>query len=189
MLYHLVFVNYIWFNTIFKELIHFYWISTSTPKSFSAGLLHPFIPQPLLIVGVAPTQVQDPALGLVEPHEVHTAPLLDLVQVPLDGMLSFWLVNCTAQLGVICKLAEGTLSLTMSLMKILNNSGPSMDPWGTALVTSIHLDIKPLTTTLWLRPSNQFLIHQTVHPSNPYLSSLERRMLWGTVSKALQMSR
>ena len=39
MLYHLVFVNYIWFNTIFKELIHFYWISTSTPKSFSAGLL------------------------------------------------------------------------------------------------------------------------------------------------------
>ncbi|KAK4824409.1 hypothetical protein QYF61_014720 [Mycteria americana] len=26
-----------------------------------------------------------------------------------------------------------------------------------------------------MRPSNQFLIHQTVHPSNPYLSNLERR--------------
>ncbi|KAK4828014.1 hypothetical protein QYF61_022791, partial [Mycteria americana] len=32
-----------------------------------------------------------------------------------------------------------------------------------------------------MRPSNQFLIHRTVHPSNPYLSNLGRRMLWGTV--------
>ncbi|KAK4815382.1 hypothetical protein QYF61_001370 [Mycteria americana] len=31
-----------------------------------------------------------------------------------------------------------------------------------------------------MRPSNQFLIHQTVHPSNPSLSNLERRMLLGT---------
>jgi len=47
--------------------------------------LSPFIPQPVLVVGVALTQMQDPALGLVEPHEVHTGPLLQLVQVPLDG--------------------------------------------------------------------------------------------------------
>ena len=46
--------------------------------------LHPFIPQPVLIRGVALTQVQDPALGLVEPHEVHTGPLLRLVQVSLN---------------------------------------------------------------------------------------------------------
>ncbi|KAK4828375.1 hypothetical protein QYF61_026113 [Mycteria americana] len=32
--------------------------------------LNPFIPQPVLILGVAPSQVQDLALGLVEPHEV-----------------------------------------------------------------------------------------------------------------------
>ncbi|KAK4810613.1 hypothetical protein QYF61_007350, partial [Mycteria americana] len=31
-----------------------------------------------------------------------------------------------------------------------------------------------------MRPSSQFLIHRTVHPSNAYLSNLERRMLWGT---------
>jgi len=38
--------------------------------------LNPFIPQPLLIgSGVALIQVQDLALGLVEPHEVHTGPL------------------------------------------------------------------------------------------------------------------
>jgi len=63
--------------------------------------LHPFIPQPVLIVGVAPTQMQDLALGLVEPQQVHTGPLLKLVQVPLDDIPSFWCVNCTTQLGVV----------------------------------------------------------------------------------------
>ena len=48
--------------------------------------LNPFIPQLVLTVGVALTQVQDLALGLVEPHEVHKGPLLKLVQVPLDGI-------------------------------------------------------------------------------------------------------
>jgi len=39
----------------------------------------------------------------------HKGPLLKLVQVPLDGILSLWHVDCTAQLGVTCKLAEGAL--------------------------------------------------------------------------------
>jgi len=138
--------------------------------------LNPFISHPVLIVETAPTQMRDLALGLVEPHEVHMGPLLKLVQVPLDGILSFWCVSCTTQLGVTCKLAEGALDLAKSLMKTLNGTGPSTDPCGTPLVTGIHLDIEPLITTLWLRPSNQFLSHQTVHPSNPYFSSLERRM-------------
>ncbi|KAK4823599.1 hypothetical protein QYF61_003799 [Mycteria americana] len=76
----------------------------------SRTALNPFIPQPVLIPGVAPTQGQDPALGLVEPHEVHIVPLLQLVQVPLDGILSLRHVNRTTQLGVICKLAEGALN-------------------------------------------------------------------------------
>jgi len=62
---------------------------------------------------VALTQLQDLALGLVELHVVHTGPLLELVQVPLDGIPSFWLVNCTTQLGVICKPAEGALDLAV----------------------------------------------------------------------------
>jgi len=71
--------------------------------------LNPFIPQSVLILRTAPTQVQDLALGLVEPHEVHMGPPLRLVQVSLDDIPSFWCVNCTTQLGVICKLAEGAL--------------------------------------------------------------------------------
>ncbi|KAK4822221.1 hypothetical protein QYF61_011862, partial [Mycteria americana] len=50
--------------------------------------LNPFIPQPVLIPGVVLTQVQDFALGLVEPHEVSIGPLLKFVQVALDGIPS-----------------------------------------------------------------------------------------------------
>ncbi|KAK4822727.1 LOW QUALITY PROTEIN: hypothetical protein QYF61_019724, partial [Mycteria americana] len=78
-----------------------------------AALDH-IIPQPVLKPRIALTQ--DPALGLVEPHEVHTGPLLQLVQVPLDGILSFWRVSCTTQLGVICKLAEGALDLAVNVI-------------------------------------------------------------------------
>jgi len=45
----------------------------------SKAALNPFIPQPVLIMEVALNQVQDPALGLVEPHAVHMGPLLELV--------------------------------------------------------------------------------------------------------------
>ena len=77
---------------------------------------------------VAQTQVQDLALGLVENCKAHMDPLLKLVQVSLDGIPAFWRVNCTTQLGVICKLAEGALNLAKSLMKMLNSTTPSMDP-------------------------------------------------------------
>ncbi|KAK4823100.1 hypothetical protein QYF61_025838 [Mycteria americana] len=78
--------------------------------------LNPFIPQPVLIPGVAPTQVQDLALALVEPHEIHMGPLLELVQVPLNGIPFLRHVNHTTQLGVICKLAEGTLNPTVHVI-------------------------------------------------------------------------
>ena len=72
--------------------------------------LNPFIPQPVLIVGFAPTQMQDLALGIVELHEVHTGPPLKPVWVPLDVILSFRHVNGTTQLDVTYKLAKGALS-------------------------------------------------------------------------------
>ncbi len=52
--------------------------------------------------------MQDLALGLVEFHEVGMGPPLKPAQV-LDSILSLQCANCTIQLGVICKLAEGAL--------------------------------------------------------------------------------
>ncbi|PKU43757.1 hypothetical protein llap_5947 [Limosa lapponica baueri] len=59
------------------------------------------------------TQVQDLALGLVELHEVCMGPPLKPVQVPLDGTPSLQCVSRTTQFGVISKLAEGALYLTL----------------------------------------------------------------------------
>ncbi|KAK4829736.1 hypothetical protein QYF61_006445 [Mycteria americana] len=89
--------------------------SLSLPFREKAAL-SPFIPQPVWILGVAPTQVQDLALDLVEPHEVHMGPLLKFVQVPLDGILSLRHVNRTTQLGVVFKLAEGALDPTVCVI-------------------------------------------------------------------------
>ena len=147
--------------------------------------LSSFFLRPGLILGVAPTQVQGLFLGLVKPYMFTQAHFSSLSK-------SLWMVSLplgvsTAPLILVSSvhlLRVHSVSLSPSLMKILNSTGPSMDLWGTPLVTSAHLNIEPLTTTFWLQPSNQFLLLQTVHPSNSYLPNLERRMLWGTVSKA-----
>ena len=65
-----------------------------------------------MILGVSPNKVQDPAFGLVEHHKVHTGPPLQLLQVPLHGIPSFWCVNCIAQFGTSCKVLEGALNPT-----------------------------------------------------------------------------
>jgi len=75
----------------------------------------------------------------------------------------------------------------MPLTKMLNSTGPKMDPWKTPLMTSLHLDIQTLTTTLWLWPYNQFFTYLRVQSSNPYLSNLGIGMWCGTTSKALQL--
>jgi len=57
--------------------------------------------------------------------------------------MSFLPSNVSAQLGVIHKLAEGVpLSVTGK------DVCPKTDLWQTALVTGVHLDTEPLTTTL-----------------------------------------
>ena len=74
------------------------------------AVLNPFSTQPVSVFGIALTHVPVLALGLVELHEVHTGPPLQPVQVALDGIPSLQRVNCTTQLGVIGKLAEGALN-------------------------------------------------------------------------------
>ncbi|KAJ7413291.1 hypothetical protein WISP_92138 [Willisornis vidua] len=73
-------------------------------KSFSTTL-HLFNSQPILILGIALTQVQHLAFDL----EISNDPLLKLFQVPLDATPSFTYVNHTTQLGIICKLTEAAL--------------------------------------------------------------------------------
>ena len=66
---------------------------------------------------------------------------------------------------------------------------PRQTPWGTLLITGLHLDTVPFNSTLCLWLSNQQVIHQIVHSTNPYLSNLKIRMWWRTMPKALHKSR
>ncbi|KAJ7399076.1 hypothetical protein BTVI_118605 [Pitangus sulphuratus] len=68
---------------------------------------------PMIVLGIALTQLQHLALGPVELHEVCIGPPLKPVKVSLDGIPSLEYVNCTTQLGVISKLAEGEQNPTV----------------------------------------------------------------------------
>ena len=79
------------------------------------AVLHPYIPCVVLIVGVALTQMQDLALGLVELYKVLLGLLLEPIRISLNGVLFLRHVDHTPQLGVICIHAEGALNPTVSV--------------------------------------------------------------------------
>jgi len=75
--------------------------------------LNPFSAQPVFVLGIAPSCMHDPALGLVERHDIRMGPPLKPVQVPLNGIPSLQRVSHFAQLAVVSKFAEGTLNPTV----------------------------------------------------------------------------
>jgi len=79
--------------------------STPSPSPQSCSPAGP--PQPVLVPGVVPPQGQDPALALVEPHQVPLCPALQPGQVTLNGSTACQCIHHTSQFGVISKLALG----------------------------------------------------------------------------------
>ncbi|KAK4824291.1 LOW QUALITY PROTEIN: hypothetical protein QYF61_013036 [Mycteria americana] len=76
---------------------------------FCQAAFQPLFPKPVALHGVAVAQVQDLALGLVEPHTIGPSPSIQPVQVPLQSLPTLQQINTPTQLGVICKLTEGAL--------------------------------------------------------------------------------
>ena len=80
--------------------------------------------------------------------------LLKSVQVSLVGILSFYCINGTSQPGVISKLDEGTLDLTVcAIDEDVEERWLHDEPLEALFVIGLHLDIEPLTTTVWLQPT------------------------------------
>ncbi|KAK4827067.1 hypothetical protein QYF61_013708 [Mycteria americana] len=77
---------------------------------FRWAAFQPLFPKPVALHGVVVTQVQDLALGLVEPHTTDLSPSIQPVQVPLQSFPTLKQINAPAQFGVICKLTEGALN-------------------------------------------------------------------------------
>jgi len=111
------------------------------PRSFPAGLHSRTDPSSLYI-----------CLGFLRPKckPLHFAVLnlirftraqLSSLLTPLNGIPSFLLSSVNL-------LRVHSIPSSMLLMKMLKSTGPKTDPWGTPLVTSLHLDIEPSVTTL-----------------------------------------
>ncbi|KAK4820046.1 hypothetical protein QYF61_017892 [Mycteria americana] len=103
-------------------------------------------PQLVALHGIAVAQVQDLALGLVEPHTVDLGPLIQPVQVPLQSLPTLKQINTPTQLGVVCKLTENTLDPFVHIIdkdikqnwpqdRALGNTACDRPPTG---VNSIH---------------------------------------------------
>lgn len=73
------------------------------------------------------------------------------------------------------------IPLFMSPTTVFNSSGTSSYPYRTLLIIGLHLDIKLLTTPLWMCPSNQSVFQLEVHPSNPCLQFRAKEVLWDSV--------
>jgi len=65
-------------------------LSPSTPSPSPQSCSPAGQPQPVLVPGVVPPQVQDPALAFVEPHQVPLCPTFQPVQVSLNGSTGRW---------------------------------------------------------------------------------------------------
>ncbi|KAJ7403914.1 hypothetical protein WISP_148725 [Willisornis vidua] len=60
--------------------------------------------------GVVVAKVQDPALGLVEPHPVGLSPSLQPVQAPVQSPPALQQIGTPTRLGVICEFTKGGLN-------------------------------------------------------------------------------
>lgn len=64
--------------------------------------------------------VQDPALGLVQPHTTALNPSIQPVQIPLQNLPVLQQISTPALQSIICKLAQGAFDPPVRLLKILN---------------------------------------------------------------------
>lgn len=77
--------------------------------SLLSAALSLFSLQPVFLLGISLTHVQDLALGLheLELHEVHTGPPLKPIKVLLDSISSHQCVDPTKQIDVLSRPAKG----------------------------------------------------------------------------------
>ncbi|KAK4828257.1 hypothetical protein QYF61_024864 [Mycteria americana] len=92
---------------------------------FHQAAFQPLFPKPVALHGLVVTQVQDPALSLVEPHTIGLGPSIQ----PLQSLPTLKQINTAAQLGVICKLTEGALDPFVQIIdKDIKQLAPTQSP-------------------------------------------------------------
>lgn len=150
---------------------------------FCSTVFNQICTQPVLILGITLVLVENISLVLVLPLPPGPPGPIFSAYASSSGRHPFpWCITCITELEIICKFAE---SVFWSIYGINEDVGLSTDPWGIPPVTDFHLNV----VTIWMWPSNQFLVQLIGNLSNSYISVLEMRMLWSTVLNAMQKSR
>ena len=85
-------------------------IDQPTQVPFLFVVIQSICPKPRALHEVIVAKLQVPALSLIEHHRVHLSPVIQPIQIPLQGLPTLRQIDTTFQLGVICKLTEGTLN-------------------------------------------------------------------------------
>jgi len=119
------------------------------------------------VLGIVPTHVQNLAPGLVELHDLPTGALLKACQCLSGWHPSLRCVDCTTQLGVTIKLAEGALNRTVHVIdkdvkqcqskyQPLRNATRHWSPLGHQTIDhkSLSVTIQPVPYPLMVHPSN-----------------------------------
>ncbi|KAK4828336.1 hypothetical protein QYF61_025805 [Mycteria americana] len=142
---------------------------------FRQAAFQPLFPKPVALHGVAVAQVQDPALGLVEPHTIGLSPLIQPVQIPLQSLPTLKQINTPTQLGVICKLTEGALDLLIQIIdKDIKQNWPQHRALGN-------------TTCDWLPTGVNSIHHHSLGPAiQPVLYPAKRTPVQAMSSQSLQ---
>ncbi|KAJ7419506.1 integral membrane protein dgcr2 idd [Pitangus sulphuratus] len=92
-----------------------------TKVLFCQAAFQPLFPKYVMLYRVIVTELQDPALGLLEPHNIGLSPLIQPVQIPLQNLPTFQQINTVTQLSIICEPTEGALD---PLVQIINKDWP-----------------------------------------------------------------
>ncbi|RMC15940.1 hypothetical protein DUI87_08146 [Hirundo rustica rustica] len=157
---------------------------------FLLGTVQPHHHQPIMLQGVIVAKMQDSALGLIKLHLVRLCPSIQLVQISLQSHPIFQQIDTHSHLSVIHKFTNERFNILIHVTnKNVEQNWPQHRPLRDTTGDWPQLDAAPFTTTLWARPSIQFLIQQRVLLSNPWAASLSSSVLWETVSKALLKSK
>lgn len=123
---------------------------------------------------------------LLSTHTIGPGPLIWPVQIPVQSLPTLQQTNTPAQLGFICRLAEGALaSLIQGMDKDTEQDWPKDWAQLNWFVSSHQLDVTPFSTTLWTWTIGQSFIQEIVHLSRPRASGFCRIIQWDMVSEAL----
>jgi len=85
-------------------------VNQHSQTPFCRAGLQPLVSQFILVTGVTPPQVQNPAFGPVKGHATGDCLMLQSIQIPLQGLSSLERVNTTSQFSIISKLVNGAFS-------------------------------------------------------------------------------